>query len=271
MAEYIFLNPSINMLKIAETVRSFGRNVVLVRNDQFPEIDAVNVHMFYDDRYRSIFPGDDVNGDVKAFSRMKKNFLSKLTISKIKSELASYSEDMRAGDIVDLCLIKRGVLSRKEVVTNAVSNATSFSKIAADNEHATIVTGYMEFLGGNERLVMYDTDFDLKDALGRDYYIFFINGERVEMCSSGNRLITIGSKTHDHIDILSVKLPFMKRFNFKKIKELVISRNRMPWVVNNIDKHLILVNDFSFFNISVKMTDQWVEKVGRYICTDKQR
>lgn len=57
MAEYIFLNPSPNMLKIAENVRSFGRDVVLVRNDQFPEIDAVNVHMFYGNTYRTIFPG----------------------------------------------------------------------------------------------------------------------------------------------------------------------------------------------------------------------
>ncbi len=46
----------------------------------------------------------------------------------------------------------------------------------------------------------------------------------------------------------------------------------MPWIVNNVDKHLVLVNDFSFFNISIKMTDQWFEKVGgRYICTDRQR
>lgn len=271
MAEYIFLNPSPNMLKIAETVRSFGRKVVLVRNDQFPEIDAVNIHLFYGDGYKSIFPSDDALGDVKQFSRMKKNMLANMTLSKIKGELSSESLDLSSGDVVDLCLLKRNALSRKEIVANPVSSATSFSQIAADNEHATIVTGYMEFLGGNEKLIMYDTDFDLKEALGKDYFIFFMDGERVEMCASGNRLVTIGSKNLDHIEVLSEKMGFFKKFNFKKIKELVISRNRMPWVVNNIDKHLVLVNDFSFFNISIKMTDQWFEKVGRYICTDKQR
>lgn len=271
MAEYIFLNPSPNMLKIAEMVRSCGRNVVLVRNDQFPEIDAVNVHMFYDGGYRSIFPAETAEGDIKSFSRIKKNFLSNLTLSKIKGELSSISKDLSSGDIVDLCLLKRGALNKKEVITTPVSSATSFSKIAADNEHATIITGYMEFLGGTERLIMYDTDFDLKEALGKDYFIFFFGGERIEMCASGNRLVTIGSKNHDHIEILKANLRFMKKFNFNKVKELVISRNRMPWIVNNIDKHLILVNDFSFFNISIKMSDQWVEKVGRYICTDKQR
>jgi len=271
MAEYIFLNPSPNMLKIAETVRSFGRDVVLVRNDQFPEIDAVNIHMFYNGTFKTIFPGEALNNDVKAFSRMKKNFFSGLTVSKIKNELSNESKDLSSGDIVDLSLFKRGVLSKKDVTTTSVSSATSFSTIAADNEHATIVTGYMEFLGGNEKLIMYDTDFDLKEALGRDYFIFFIGKERVEMCASGNRLITIGSKVTEHIAILAEKFPFLKKFDFKKVKELVISRNRMPWVVNNIDKHLVLVNDFSFFNISIKMTDQWFEKVGRYICTDRQR
>lgn len=271
MAEYIFLNPSPNMLKIAENVRSHGRNVVLVRNDQFPEINAVNVHMFYDATFHTIYPGNTDNSDVKAFTRMKKNFLSSLTVSKIKSDLASVSQDLKTGDIVDLCLLKRGVLSEKEMVTSPVSTATSFAKIAEDNEHATIVTGYMEFLGGNEKLIMYDTNFDIKESLGTDYFIFFLGDERIEMCSSGNRLVTIGSKSKDHIDLLSTRLRFLKKFNFKKVKELVISRNRMPWVVNNLDKHLVLVNDFSFFNISIKMTDSWFEKVGRYICTDRQR
>lgn len=271
MAEYIFLNPSPNMLKIAENVRSFGRDVVLVRNDQFPEIDAVNVHMFYGNTYRTIFPGEAENSDVKAFTRMKKNFLANMTVAKIKSDLSAESKDLKTGDIVDYCLLKRGVLSTKDVATSRVSSATSFNKIAEDNEHATIVTGYMEFLGGNEKLIMYDTDFDIKESLGRDYFIFFLDKERIEMCSSGNRLVTIGSKTKDHIELLSERFSFMKKFNFKKVKELVISRNRMPWVVNNLDKHLILVNDFSFFNISIRMTDNWFEKVGRYICTDRQR
>lgn len=259
------------MLKIAETVRSCGRDVVLVKNDQFPEIDAVNVHVFYDHTYRTIFPGDAQGGDVKQYSRLKKNFFAGATLSRIKGDLSAESKDLSSGDIVDLCLLKRGALSSKDVVTSQVSSATSFAKIASDNEHATIVTGYMEFLGGNEKLVMYDTDFDLKEALGSDYFIFFLEGERVEMCASGNRLVTIGSKNRDHIEILSERFRFLNKFNFKKVKELVISRNRMPWIVNNIDKHLVLVNDFSFFNISVRMTDQWYEKVGRYICTDRQR
>lgn len=271
MAEYIFLNPSPNMLKIAETVRSHGRDVVLVRNDQFPDIDAVNIHMFFNHTYRTIYPGETQASDVKAYSRMKKNFFAGMTLSKIKTNLAAESKELVSGDIVDLCLIKRGVLSPKDMTTSQVSSATSFSKIAADNEHATIVTGYMEFLGGSEKLVMYDTDFDLKEALGRDYFIFYMDGDRVEMCASGNRLITVGAKNKDHIQLLTAKFGFLKKFNFKKVKELVISRNRMPWIVNNIDKHLILVNDFSFFNISIRMTDQWFEKVGRYICTDRQR
>lgn len=218
MAEYIFfLNPSPNMLKIAETVRSFGRDVVLVRNDQFPEIDAVNIHMFYNSTYKTIFPGESSNSDVKAFSRMKKNFLSGMAVSKkIKTELSGVSGELQSGDIVDLCLLRRGVLSDKDVVTTPVSSATSFSKITADNDHATIVTGYMEFLGGNEKLIMYDTDFDLKEALGRDYFIFFIGKERIEMCASGNRLITIGSKHNDHIAVLSTRFKFLQKFNFKK-------------------------------------------------------
>ncbi len=140
---------------------------------------------------------------------------------KIKTELSGVSGELQSGDIVDLCLLRRGVLSDKDVVTTPVSSATSFSKITADNDHATIVTGYMEFLGGNEKLIMYDTDFDLKEALGRDYFIFFIGKERIEMCASGNRLITIGSKHNDHIAVLSTRFKFfLQKFNFKKSKRV---------------------------------------------------
>jgi len=271
MADYIFLNPSPNMLKIAETVRSMGRNIKLVKNEQFPEIDAVNIHMFYDKSFNTIFPNDSETGDIKTFSRMKKNFLHNMTLNKVKAELSSYSSDISCGDIVDLCLIKRDALCRKDISAIPVSSATSFNAIAADNENAVIVSSYMEFLGGNEKLIMYDTDFDLQEALGTDYFIFYLDGARVEMCSSGNRLVTVGSKELDHISILSERMKFLKKFDFKRVKELVISRNRMPWVVNNLDKRLVLVNDYSFFNISIKMTSQWFDKVGRYICTDKQR
>jgi hypothetical protein len=271
MADYIFLNPSPNMLKIAETVRSFGKNIKLVKNEQFPEIDAVNIHMFYDKGFNTIFPGDSENGDIKSFSRMKKNLLSNMTLNKVKSELGTYSKELQCGDIVDLCLIKRDCLCEKDISATPVSSATSFTSIAADNENATIVTSYMEFLGGNEKLIMYDTDFDLKEALGNDYFLFYLDNLRVEMCSSGNRLVTVGPKELDHIGLIADKMKFLKKFNFKKVKELVISRNRMPWVVNNVDKRLVLINDYSFFNISIRMTSQWFEKVGRYICTDKQR
>jgi hypothetical protein len=63
----------------------------------------------------------------------------------------------------------------------------------------------------------------------------------------------------------------LKQFSFKKVKELVISRNRQPWAYKVIDKRIILLNDFSYFSLSLKLPDLWYEKAGRLLCSEKLR
>lgn len=69
--------------------------------------------------------------------------------------------------------MKRRSLLENNMEISSVSSAASFSDIVEDNGNAVIVTGYMEFVAGSEKLSMYDTDFDLKEALGNDYFVFY--------------------------------------------------------------------------------------------------
>jgi len=271
MADYIFLNPSPNLLKVAENVRNRGFDVKLVKNEQFPDITAENVHVFYDGGYRTFYQNEPGLGTSKRFMKLKKSFLSGFSVRNVSGELRDISGGLGCGDIIDLSLFRRQALEDNNMVTSPVSSASSFSAIAEDNGNAVIVTGYLEFVAGSEKLSMYDTDFDINDAIGNDYIVFMCDGQRVEMCRSGNRLVIIGSKSSDNLAFLSSKLHFLNKFSFKRVKELVISRNRMPWVMNSLDKKLILLNDYSYFNISVKLTSEWFDKVGKQICADRQR
>ncbi|TCK58333.1 hypothetical protein [Seleniivibrio woodruffii] len=271
MADYIFLNPSPNLLKVAENVRNRGFDVKLVRNEQFPDISAETVHVFYNGTYKTFFQDEPGLGNSKRFMKMKKGFLSGFSVRAVSFELGSISRGLSAGDIVDLSLFRRQAIEDTYTSTQKISSASSFSAIAEDNGNAVIVTGYMEFVAGSEKLSMYDTDFDINQALGNDYIIFMEDGHRVELCRSGNRLVVIGNKNNDNLAFLSSKLHFLNKFSFKRVKELVISRNRMPWVMNSLDKRLILLNDFSYFNVSVKLSSEWFDKVGKQICADRQR
>lgn len=271
MADFIFLNPSPNLLKLAENIRSRGYMVKLVKNEQFPDINAESLHMFYDGTFRTFFMEDMPQSSMRPFMRTRKSFLAAFAHGFIRRELRSFSKELECGDNVDLCLLKRQSLLENRLETAAVSSAATFSDIAEDNRSAVIVTGYMEFVAGTEKLSMYDTDFDLKEALGNDYFVFFIKGKKIEMCRSGNRLLVIGGKHDDQLDVIKHAMPFLNKFNFKRAKELIISRNRMPWAINYIDKSLILLNDFSYFNVSVRLESEWFDKAGKQICADIRR
>lgn len=271
MADFIFLNPSTNLLKLADNVKGRGFQVKLVKNEQFPDITADNVHIFHDEGFDTYFQGKQPIGSTRQFSKLKKGLFSGFSQRSVRGELVRYSRDYCLGDIVDLAVMKRKSLETNRVTLSPVSSASSFSEIAEDNSNAVIVTGYMEFVAGNEKLSMYDTDFDLKEAIGNDYFVFMNQKMRLEMCCSGNRLVTIGHKKDDHLGFLYTKMPFLKKFEFKRVKELIISRNRMPWVINSLDKGLIILNDFSYFNVSVKMSTDWFDKVGKYICSGRHQ
>lgn len=271
MADYIFLNPSANLLLLSEYVKNMGYNVKLVKNEQFPEISPDNVHIFYDGTSRSFTRKGEARGSARQFMKMKKGIFSGISNRQVRQELSSFSRGVACGDIVDLALFKRQSLETGKVNLSPVSSASSFSDIAEDNSDAVIVTGYMEFVAGNEKLTMYDTDLDIKDALGNDYFVFMINGVRVELCCAGNRLVTIGHKKDDVIPMITSQMPFLKKFGFKRVKELIISRNRMPWIINSLDKGLMILNDYSYFNASVRLGPDWLAKVGKYICAGKHR
>lgn len=271
MADYIFLNPSANLLLLSENVKSRGYSVKLVKNEQFPDISPDNVHIFYNGTFSSFSRKANASGSLRPFMKLHKGILSGLVNRQVRKELASYSSCVGCGDVVDLSLLKRQALETAKIQVATVSSATSFSDIAEDNSDAVIVTGYMEFVAGSEKLTMYDTDFDIKEALGNDYFVLMLNGVRIEMCCSGNRLITIGHKKDDVIPMLCAQMPFLTKFGFKRVKELIISRNRMPWVVNSLDKGLMILNDYSYFNASVKLGPDWFDKVGKYICSGKHR
>jgi hypothetical protein len=271
MAEYIFLNPTPNLMKVAEYIKHCGRKVRLVTNNQFPPINASCIHVFHNGSYttaRCTAAPVEVPSDL--CMKIKKPLLPIMISNKISKELAAFGQDFKRGNVNDLCLMKSGGVYTLDTPMTSDEPAAHQTLL---NEHpeALIVTGYTESISGNEKIQMYDTDFDLKEAFGQDYFILFTGKERIEICSHGNRLITLGRKNLEHIEILTASFPMLKHFSFKRVKELVISRNRQPWAVKMTDKRVVLLNDYSYFNLSLRLPSVWYEKVGKLLCLGKLR
>ncbi len=271
MAGFIFLNPTPNLLKVADYVKFSGRSVRIASNNQFPPISSSNIHIFHGGTYTTARKSADPKEIPADYCmKMKKNIFNFLYGGKIRGELAGLGSGFEQGNITDLCLMKTlGVYSHD--IKNAQDEPVTHQTLLSEYPDSFIVTGCMESLSGNEKMQMYDTDFSLKEAFGNDFFVVFTGNDRIEVCAHGNRLITVGRKNTEHINTLEESFPMLKQFSFKRVKELVISRNRQPWAYKVIDKRIILLNDFSYFSLSLKLPDLWYEKAGRLLCSEKLR
>lgn len=271
MPKLIFLNPTPNLLKVAEQVKAQGKSVRLAFNNQFPPISSTNLHVFKDGTYSTARKTPNpAEVPSELCMKMKKNVFNFFYAKTVKSKLSEFGNEAGNANITDLCLFKTcGVYSHeiKHIHDEPVTHQTLLSS----NPDSLIVTSNIESLSGNEKMNMFDTDFCLKDAFGNDFFVVFAKQERIEVCVHGNRLITIGNKNSDHMQALGELFPMFKQFSFKKVKELVISRNRQPWAYKKAEKGVVLLNDFSYFNLSLRLPELWYQKAGKLLCSEKLR
>lgn len=271
MADYIFLNPSPNLLKVADCLKYAGKSIRIASDSQFPMITSANMHIFCDGTYKTARKTSNPQEIPSEYCKaMKKNILNFMYGRKIANDLTKMGDGFEQGNITDICLIKTSGIYSHTIKSQAYEQL-SHQTILNEFPNSFIVTGCMESISGNEKMQMFDTDFNLKESFGSDYFLLFTKKDRLEICTHGNRLITIGSKNADHMEILTSAFPMLRTFSFKRVKELIIARNRNPWAYKVIDKRIILINDYSYFNLSLKLLDVWYEKAGKLLCSEKLR
>jgi hypothetical protein len=116
-------------------------------------------------------------------------------------------------------------------------------------------------------LSLYETDFDLYASFGEDYFVIFYNFTRVEIYVYNKFLCIIHYNIIEPINLLFLRYPFLKKFNFKKVESLNLIINDEPWLISFESKNTILINDYSFNNLSVDMPEKWYESIGRFLCS----
>ena len=99
------------------------------------------------------------------------------------------------------------------------------------------------------------------------YYIFQKDQNRLEMFFRDEDLFLIGDKNLEKQSIHKF-IPTLKKFDFEILDEFLFWFNENNFLVKH-KKNNIIVNDYSYANLSVVMPDSWYEKLGRFLWEGK--
>jgi hypothetical protein len=258
---FIFLNPSYNMYKIAKEIKLLGREVKFYKTPEFVISQAYKISLHFDNRYL-FFTNEGGNKEITVndIYKLKKSLFN----SGFKPRNLSFSKTLK-----DFCL---SLAKKIEIDSNQFDELEELDltkKILPEN--FLIVSAYAIGDLANKRLVnklvtIYDTDKELIESIKNNYFVFFVDSKRYEVFVQGENLVIVGDSNPDFL--ISKKLQFFERFNLNQVKSYVIALNENSYIVN-FDKNHILLNDYSYFNISISMPDMWYKKVGQFLCTGK--
>lgn len=271
---YIILNPSGNLFKIGALLKEFGLNVYFFNTGELPLIVPNCVHLIFKDVFMTFDRKNSIDRDDNLSMLIKKGLRSGYKLKKMKKELSSIDDSLVNGDVSLLMLYKRKALFKyymdvkiEEIDTIKEINPKVGDKIITSTIPYLYLSKYIKLY---ETLSIYESNFDLVESFGKDYYICFVKNEKIEFYVFNNYLCIIHNNILDPEAMLYDKFPFLHQFTFKKIEYIYFVRNHFPWVESFDNIRTILMNDYSYGGLSVKMSDRWYDGVMRYLCTEMQ-
>lgn len=258
---FIFLNPSPNMYKIAEEIKLLGRNIKFYKSPEYFFSSAYKFSFHFNDKYQFIGSEDEaIEITDNIIYKFKKSFF----INKFKPKTLPFP-----GTLKDYCLSKVKKIEFDSNNLDELEELDIIKRTYPDN--FLIVSSYSTGDLTNKKLInklvaVYDCDYELISSLKNNYFVFFVNNQRYEVFVQKNNLIITGDSNPDML--ITQKLQFFEKLNLKQVNSFVISLNENSYIVN-FDKNHILLNDYSYFNLSISMPQMWYKKMGQFLCTGK--
>jgi len=271
---YIFLNISPNLLKVALKVKEKGKCVSFLNSGDLPYNVFNKLYYFYNNTFFEFSEkGDGYYKNNTIYNLLKPTFYNRLKSMIIRSELEKISSDIAGGSYTDLAIVNNRQLDRltcldlaDSIETVNVLNPNSDEIIICNKIPSSFIK---EDIADFEVASLYKTDFDISKGIGRGNCVVFYSPFRVEMFVNNDRLCIVHNRKVDGLGVLKRKFSFLEKFAFRKVETFNFVRNDMPWI-KYFDKYrLIMVNDYSFNNLSVKMPEKWYEKIGKMMCSGK--
>lgn len=266
MIDMVIVNPSANMRKIATEIEQRGYKTAFVRTTDIPYFFPEKVYYFFQDYniYFSAQPQGTVEKDDGVFL-FKNSLISRIRLGSVEKKLNHLNHGLTGGYYNDYIMFRRGVL--EYAVAPSHETFVEYPDITAVcKEYGSSVVATSLAVGHSSiKMVTWQTDYDLAETFGRDYFVLFTKEGRLDAFFYENSLYTIG-KAKNHIEALAGFNKSIRKFSFEKVLEKGLITNYNPWIMENSTPGYFLVNDYGFSMNAVSMPAAWYDKCASFIC-----
>jgi hypothetical protein len=258
--QIVFLNPSVNLNKLAVFLENNGVNVALCKSPGGVKVSGNKVVCKDESRY-DVFRFDIASimlPDI--YYKFSDNFLNRFFYRRFLKKNGIRSA-------IDYLIKNRFPLSEPKLI--ACDNNVELGGLLSEKN--VVITSYLtskdiEGVNFNKVVAVYKLSDNIDKFLGNDYAIVKSNVVNIEFFIKDQYIYLIA----DSIDIIEkvISKTFLKNVNMELVEKFKLLRNDTT-MIKKIKKDLYLVNDYSFFNISLNPGKHWLETLGRYICAGK--
>ncbi len=274
ISRFVFINPSPILCEISKYIRKKGFDVEAVSVD-FMGIESPKAVNFFAKKNINSLKKNETN--LINFKAINKAFVFKKPFfdfgkTKGKINLENFLNVKSIGNIVDLQFLTSGSFFTFEC---EMSNCfESFQQVFSSFDNCVFISAWYpdslnQFSSKKFHVNIYETDFDIKKVFGREYFIIFDDTQRIEIFYFENKLYLISEFNDDLSNVLFKIFKFLEKYDFSKVRSFDMVRNINTYMKISKDKKKILVNDYSYFNISACMPVKWIEVAGDFICSGK--
>ena len=270
---FVFINPSPVLFKISNYIKDKGFNVKLTNVDFIGVSNPRKLNYFVND---DVFSIKVQSSSILKTSLIKKSFSFKkpffnISGSKKNVDLDKFFNISVKGNISDAQFLSINSLSENLEIDSETFK--SYDDLFSVYDNSLFVSSWyysssMKKINGRKfNVSVYETDFDIYSVFNREYFVILDGKNRIEIFIFKNKLYLVSDFTEDSLGALFKKFEFLKKFKFEREKSFDVFRNTNHYV--NVSKNIVLMNDYSFFNVSVNLPDSWIEAAGAYLCSGK--
>lgn len=277
--DIIFVNPTPNIKKIAEQEILADRNIKFVALSQFMQYDMMRIQLCFNEQYFIVDDAPDkhtaepydryLDIENSFFIRIRDFFRAGEKQNSITKQMTKFIPDVSNYTELEVNLLNQRTISYSFFDKKDKEGIETFGQIEdilTKNPKAIIVGNHI-FNHGKLKIVSYDVEEDHKWVLDNEIIVYLYKNYLMYVYFQKDKLHIV-SELDNPIEVMRQIIPSMNKFDFNKSGEINILTNSGYRIFKEMG--IYLLNDYSYFNISINMPDAFYARVAQYIANLKK-
>ncbi|BAI81166.1 hypothetical protein DEFDS_1710 [Deferribacter desulfuricans SSM1] len=256
-------NPSPNLHILGKRLKRKGHKVVFTSDSIYYPKFYNSIYLLENKNIEKIEPSINTYFCEKEIFKFKRNILDKVF----------YFNKTKYTSLFFNSIVKQNG-NFKEYNPIEDTDKKNFDDIISSNDEAVIILSYLDSNISDRYSIKGKRFYLFKLTLENEFLkifsdsSFYIIDNSIEFFIFENYLIVISE--NDNLDVKKL-YKYLNKYTFEVESLGSYVKNIFPWFMKYKvgNKYLIFLNDYSLFNISVKVCDEWFDKLERAICLEK--